>query len=1189
MPGFISSMETTNPLGSILTGLKSPIARRVTFSIFCAIIFIEIVILVPSYLNRENQLIDDVVELTEQLVLIEFHKSDHATAPGNIADLQEKAEEVLNGRYMLGAIVLENGVAVASAGDTDISWQPDGENSKLQSHANPIRRLDQDRLAIYLARAQIPITHDVIIVSDVGHIPVELKKFVTRVSGLVLIISLFVTAVTMIVLWKILLKPIVELRNRMEESGRSFDVKPALPEDWMDAQTEVGDLYRSFDKMLETIQATMRATEDLARFPAENPSPIIRCAPSGAVMYANDSAKRNSDLFDLGFMTQVSDALMGHVSRTFAEGKIHEFELNCAARVFSFMAVPIVEQSYVNLYALDVTELKKVERELMRKSADVEETNQKLKETLAGLEIEVANRTTDLTRANRELKRQMEIIAEAETRFRAFAASAADYYWEMGPDLTFSYFSDEFEAVTGVPPSALLGKTREETGIPGIDKESWIKHLDDIRHFRPFRNFVHPRDREDGTTIYLSINGISVFNADGIFQGYRGTGTDVTMLRKAQEELRIAKEIAENAARAKADFLATMSHEIRTPMNGIIGMSELLLETDLSEEQLAFTQTVSSSARSLLQILNDVLDLAKFEAGNFDLDRIAFSVSELMESVVEPLSYMAEQKGLELGVIVDPELPGRLFGDQARLRQILTNLVGNALKFTDKGAVTIEVIEQTRNDKDVTVLFEVRDTGIGISNESQERLFKDFSQVDSSITRKHSGTGLGLSISKRLVELMGGSIGVESELGAGSIFRFAVTFDIAERRRVDRDSTYLKDKSVLIIDDSETNIRVLSGYMRSLGARFDTALSAEDGLRLLTSTAQKNDPYDLVLVDYSMPEKDGVTFAREIRQNHPELVGTKLVLVSSIKSAIGVNAVETDLFDARLMKPITRKAVMSVLRAVNDSALGYEPGEGITEQAAVSLDLRVLAAEDNPVNRRIALNMLEGMGCTVDLAEDGEEAVEAAALMPYDVILMDIHMPRKDGAEAATAIRASGGMNADTPIIAVTADVMLNITSAPYAGLFAGVVTKPYTSSTLRQGLLALNPGHGSPADGAVSEENPEAQVSQPIVDDLIRQLGRNETCEILVDINDELGDLQSSLEQSKNDTALLAKTAHKAAGSMGAAGLVAITGLLRKIEKCAKAGDNDVTEELLSTVGDLAGPAQLELIKLIEDIRAHE
>ena len=301
-------------------GLKSPIARRVTLSIFCAIVFIEIVILVPSYLRREDQLIGEVIEQILQLARIEFHTGDKPGVLSSPADIEEKAREILYGRYMLGVIVLQESTVIASVGDTNLMWKPDPATDSLSIHNIPMHHLPDERLAIYIEHTAHKLSNDLIIIADISHIPTAMTAYVNRIGGLVLLISVFVTGVTVFVLWLILLNPIIVLRNRMERSGKSLGDDTELPEHLINAQTEIGDLYRSFDKMLKTIHATIRETEDLARFPAENPSPIIRCSPLGAVMYANEATRRHPELFAPGFAPYVSDDLKAFVRKTTAFG-----------------------------------------------------------------------------------------------------------------------------------------------------------------------------------------------------------------------------------------------------------------------------------------------------------------------------------------------------------------------------------------------------------------------------------------------------------------------------------------------------------------------------------------------------------------------------------------------------------------------------------------------------------------------------------------------------------------------------------------------------------------------------------------------------------------------------------------------------------------------------------------------------
>lgn len=775
VPSIMAEATSLKMRDSLAAAMTSPLAQRVALAVFMAIVFIEVVILVPSYLRREHELRHEIVQLGRELVQMEF-SPDNANVH---EEMREKAKELTQVRYMKGVLISADGKQLLREGDIGGVGLYAGMTPTDTIDGVPYRPIPAGRIEFLIPSDTFRLKWDVTLVADVSHIPNELWNYVLRIGGMVVVIALFVTLVTMLVLWRILLRQVLLLGEQMNRTGEQFTNPVDLPVALVGRDDEIGALFRAFSRMLETIQESVRAMEDLARFPSENPHPVFRTAPDGTVIYANEAARSHPDFLAPGFTQRVSEEIARSIRRAFAENRQQEFEFAAGGRILSGIAVPFLSQRYVNVYARDVTRLKRVESELNRKSADLAAINDKLMETMAGLELEIAKRTSDLVEANEALRVQMQIAAMAEDRFRAFAASAADWYWEMDKDLRFSYFSEDFEAVTGVPPEKLLGKTRQETAIPDVDDAEWRKHLDDLAHHRAFRNFVHPRRLPNGSTVYVSINGIPILDEDGTFYGYRGTGSDVTVIHEAAEELRRAKELAETAARAKSDFLATMSHEIRTPMNGIIGMAELLSETSLETDQRAYVDTVLSSATGLMQILDDILDLAKFESGQFDLERVPFALSELVEAVVEPISLQALNRGNNLAVIVDPELPRSVVGDPDRLRQVLLNLAGNAVKFTENGEITIEIVCQHRADGYVTVLFDVRDTGIGISSEDQGRLSKDFSQVDQSIMRRYGGAGLGLSISKRLVEIMGGTIGVTSEAGKGSSFRFTLNMPIA--------------------------------------------------------------------------------------------------------------------------------------------------------------------------------------------------------------------------------------------------------------------------------------------------------------------------------------------------------------------------------------------------------------------------
>ncbi len=458
-------------------------------------------------------------------------------------------------------------------------------------------------------------------------------------------------------------------------------------------------------------------------------------------------------------------------------------------------------------------------------------------------------------------------LIEQERRFEDFAKSASDWFWEMDAQLRFSYFSERFNELTGVPPEVLLGKTREETGIPGVEWEVWQDHLDDLRAHRPFRNFVHPRTRSDGSVVWLSISGQPHFDDAGDFVGYRGVGTDVTWLKETESALRHAKHKAEVANIAKSDFLATMSHEIRTPMTGVIGMAKLLLESDLDAEQTQKVNTIIDSGGSLLNILNDVLDLSRLEAGKLEIETVDFALPETIKGVIDLLAGKAEEKGLELTCDFAAALPGHVHADSTRLRQVLINLIGNAIKFTERGEVRLSVCSQDTEREGMLLRFDVTDTGIGIDAGAIDRLFAKFEQMDASTSRRFGGSGLGLAITKQLVELMGGEIGVRSVENQGSTFWFSMPIEIAEKAGTPgnlhrNEGTFSANRhlKLLVAEDNHVNQLILTAMLGRFGHRLDIVENGEEAV----AAARDND-YDAVLMDVRMPKMDGPQASREIR------------------------------------------------------------------------------------------------------------------------------------------------------------------------------------------------------------------------------------------------------------------------------------------------------------------------------------
>jgi two-component system sensor histidine kinase/response regulator len=592
---------------------------------------------------------------------------------------------------------------------------------------------------------------------------------------------------------------------------------------------------------------------------------------------------------------------------------------------------------------------------------------------------------------------------------------------------------------------------------------------------RPYVEFVHPDDRhatsaeagslaggavtvffenrylcKDGSVRWLSWNSTPLPEQGLVYAVAR----DVTEQRRNAEELRQAREAAVAASRAKGDFLANMSHEIRTPMNAVIGMAELLLDTPLAVEQREYVLTLKDAAESLLGLINDVLDFSKIEAGRLDLVSAEFDLRETLGNTLRTLGLRAHQKGLELAGRISPEVPERVVGDGPRLRQVLVNLVGNAIKFTEQGEVVVQVETQSEDAEGVVLGFLVADTGIGIPPDKQQLIFEAFAQADSSMTREYGGTGLGLSISAQLVELMGGRISVESEPGRGSRFRFSVRFGSAPSRPRpgDRLPAPLRGMRVLVVDDNATNRRILEEVLAQWRMQPTVVASGQAALEAMEAAERAKRPYPLVLLDASMPVMDGFELAAKIQQ-HPRLAGASIMMLSSgARPGDRARCFELGI-SAYLAKPVKQSDLMDTIVGVfaarpsgrkepRAGARGRKRGKG----------LRVLVAEDNLVNQQVAVGMLERAGHEVTVAENGREVLALLERETFDVVLMDVQMPELDGLETTAAIRererTAGG---HLPIVALTAHAMKGDPERCLAAGMDAYLPKPLQSRELAE------------------------------------------------------------------------------------------------------------------------------------------